>query len=53
MGDAPDVLIQIRSHQLHSAFFTVYGIVRLYSPARVLEMPFLFKNTDESDYVRN
>jgi len=52
MGDEPDVLRKIRSQQLHGAFFTGYGIGRIYPPARVLEMPFLFKNTDESDYVR-
>ena len=53
MGDEPDVLRKIRSRQLQGAFFTGYGIGRIYSPARVLEMPFLFKNTDESDYVRD
>ena len=52
MGDEPDVLRKIRSNQLQGAFFTGYGIGRIYSPARVLEMPFLFKNTNESDYVR-
>jgi TRAP-type C4-dicarboxylate transport system substrate-binding protein len=52
MGDEPDVLRKIRSRQLQGAFFTGYGIGRIYSSARVLEMPFLFKNTDESDYVR-
>lgn len=52
MGDEPDVLRKIRSQQLHGAFFTGYGIGRIYPPARVLEMPFLFKNTNESDYVR-
>lgn len=53
MGDEPDVLRKIRSRQLHGAFFTGYGIGRIYSSARVLEMPFLFHNTDESDYVRD
>ena len=52
MGDEPDVLRKIRSRQLQGAFFTGYGIGRIYSSARVLEMPFLFHNTDESDYVR-
>jgi len=52
MGDEPDVLRKMRSRQLHGAFFTGYGIGRIYPPARVLEMPFLFTNTDESDYVR-
>ena len=52
MGDEPDVLRKIRSNQLQGAFFTGYGIGRIFSSARVLEMPFLFHNTDESDYVR-
>jgi len=52
MGDEPDVLRKMRSQQLHGAFFTGYGIGRIYPPARVLEMPFLFTDTDESDYVR-
>ena len=53
MGDEPDVLRKIRSRQLHGAFFTGYGIGRIYPPARVLEMPFMFHSTEESDYVRN
>ena len=52
MGDEPDVLRKIRKGQLHGGMFTGYGIGRIYSPARVLEMPFLFKNVNESDYVR-
>ncbi len=53
MGDEPDVLRKIRKGQLHGGLFTGYGIGRIYSPARVLELPFLFKTIDESDYVRN
>ncbi len=52
MGDEPDVLRKIRKGQLHGGLFTGYGIGRIYSPARVLEMPFLFKTVNESDYVR-
>jgi TRAP-type C4-dicarboxylate transport system substrate-binding protein len=52
MGDEPDVLRKIRKGQLQGGMFTGYGIGRIYSPARVLEMPFLFKNVAESDYVR-
>jgi len=52
MGDEPDVLRKIRKGQLHGGLFTGYGIGRIYSPARVLEMPFLFKTVAESDYVR-
>ncbi len=53
MGDEPDVLRKIRKGQLHGGLFSGYGIGRIYSPARILELPFLFKNADESDYVRN
>jgi TRAP-type transport system periplasmic protein len=53
MGDEPDVLRKLRSQQLQGAFFTGYGVGRIYSPARVLEMPFFFKSTNESDYVRD
>jgi TRAP-type C4-dicarboxylate transport system substrate-binding protein len=52
MGDEPDVLRKIRKGQLQGGMFTGYGIGRIYSPARVLEMPFLFKNVAESDYIR-
>jgi len=52
MGDEPDVLRKIRKGQLHGGMFTGYGIGRIYSPARVLEMPFLFKSVEESDHVR-
>lgn len=52
MGDEPDVLRKIRKSQLHGGLFTGYGMGRIFSSARVLEVPFLFKNTDESDYVR-
>lgn len=53
MGDEPDVLRKIRKGQLHGGLFSGYGIGRIYSPARILELPFLFKNPDESDYVRS
>ncbi len=53
MGDEPDVLRKIRKGQLHGGLFTGYGIGRIFSSARVLEVPFLFMNTEESDYVRD
>jgi TRAP-type C4-dicarboxylate transport system substrate-binding protein len=53
MGDEPDVIRKIRKRQLQGGLFTGYGIGRIYSPARVLEVPFLFKNVEESDYVRD
>ena len=52
MGDEPDVLRKIRKGQLHGGLFSGYGIGRIHSPSRILELPFLFKSTDEVDYVR-
>jgi TRAP-type C4-dicarboxylate transport system substrate-binding protein len=52
-GDEPDVLKKIRFGQLHGGAFTGYGIGRIYSPARVLELPFLFENIGEIDFVRD
>lgn len=51
-GDEPEVLKKMRFNQLQGGAFTGYGIGRMYSPARVMELPFLFRNTDEIDYVR-
>jgi len=51
-GDEPDVLKKIRFGQLQGGAFTGYGIGHIYSPTRVLELPFLFNNIDEIDYVR-
>lgn len=51
-GDEPDVLKKMRFNQLQGGAFTGYGIGRMYSPSRVLELPFLFDNTDEIDFVR-
>lgn len=51
-GDEPDVLRKIRFGQLHGAAMTGHGIGYIYSPARVLEIPFLFRSYDEVDHVR-
>jgi len=51
-GDEPDVLKKMRFGQLQGGAFTGYGIGQVYSPVRVLELPFLFNNIDEIDYVR-
>ena len=51
-GDEPDVLRKVRFGQLHGGAFTGYGIGHIYSPTRVLELPFLFQNIEEIDYVR-
>ena len=51
-GDEPDVLRKIRFGQLQGAAMTGHGIGHIYSPVRVLEIPFLFRNYDEVDHVR-
>jgi TRAP-type C4-dicarboxylate transport system substrate-binding protein len=51
-GDEPDVLKKIRFGQLHGGAFTGYGIGHIYSPARILELPFLYNDINEIDYVR-
>jgi len=51
-GDEPDVLRKIRFGQLHGAAMTGHGIGHIYSPVRVLEIPFLFRSYDEVDHVR-
>ena len=51
-GDEPDVLRKIRFGQLHGGAMTGHGIGYIFSPARVLEIPFLFRDYDEVDYVR-
>jgi TRAP-type C4-dicarboxylate transport system substrate-binding protein len=51
-GDEPDVLKKIRFGQLQGGAFTGYGIGHIFSPTRVLELPFLFNDIGEIDYVR-
>lgn len=51
-GDEPDMLRKIRFGQIHGAAMTGHGIGYIYSPARVLEIPFLFRTYEEVDYVR-
>ena len=52
-GDEPDVLKKMRFNQLQGGAFTGYGIGRIYSPARVMELPFLFRDFEEIDHVRS
>lgn len=52
-GDEPDVLRKIRFGQLQGGALTGHGIGYIYSPARVLEVPFMYQSYDEVDYVRN
>ncbi len=50
-GDEKDVLRKIRLGQFHSAGITGVGIGEIAKSARILDAPFLFKNTAEIDYI--
>ncbi len=50
-GDEKDVIRKIKSGQLNASGFTGYGIGEIAKEIRVLEAPFLFKNTEELDYI--
>lgn len=52
-GDEKDVLRKIRNGQLHGGGFTGFGIGALASDVRVLEMPFMFQDYGELDFVRS
>lgn len=52
-GDEKDVLRKIRMGQLHGGGFTGFGIGALASDVRVLEMPFMFRDHAELDFVRD
>jgi len=50
-GDEKDVLRKIRLGQLHSAGFTGVGLGEILPEERILELPMLFRNTAEVDYI--
>jgi len=50
-GDEPDVLRKMRFGQLHSAGFTGNGLGEILPAMRVLEVPFLYRNKAEIDYI--
>lgn len=52
-GDEKDVLRKIRSGQLHGGGFTGFGLGVVAPDVRVLEMPFMFHDLHELDYVRD
>lgn len=51
-GDEKDVLRKMRNGQLHAAGLTGFGLGTIVPEVRVLELPFMFQNLDELDYVR-
>ncbi len=51
-GDEKDVLRKVRNGQLHGGGFSGYGLGAIASEFRVIEIPFMFRNFDEVDHVR-
>ncbi len=52
-GDEKDVLRKMRIGQIHAAGFTGVGLGEILPSIRVLELPLLFKNYQEVDYVKS
>ncbi|MBI9074895.1 MAG: TRAP transporter substrate-binding protein DctP [Desulfatibacillum sp.] len=52
MGDDEDVLKKMRVGQLNGAGLSGQGVAMAIPEMTVLELPFLFRNYDEVDYVR-
>jgi hypothetical protein len=50
-GDEKDVVRKIRLGQLHAGGFTGVGLGEIAPTLRLLDTPFLFRNTAEVDYV--
>ena len=47
-GDEKDVIRKIRLGQLHAGGFTGVGLGEIAPEVRILDAPFLFRNTEES-----
>ncbi len=52
-GDEKDVIRKMKIGQIHAAGFTGVGLGDIVPSIRILELPMLFKNYQEVDYVRN
>lgn len=51
-GDEKEVLSKIRLGQLHGGTFTGSGLGRIVPEVRVTEIPYVFQNYEEVEYVR-
>ena len=51
-GDAKDVLRKIRFRQLHGATLSGYGLGQIVPESRITNIPYVFKNYGEIEYVR-
>ena len=51
MGDDQDILAKMRNGQLHGGGFTGQGMVMACPEISLIELPFMFENYDEVEYV--
>ncbi len=51
MGDEKDVIRKMRLGQINGAGFTGFGLGEILPEVRILELPYLFDNEKELDYV--
>ncbi len=51
MGDEKDVIRKIKLGQLHAAGFTGFGLGEILPEIRILELPYMFNDDDEIDYI--
>ncbi|MGR3179037.1 MAG: TRAP transporter substrate-binding protein [Candidatus Anammoxibacter sp.] len=52
-GDDKDVIRKMRIGQIHSSSFTTTGLGEILPEVRVLDLPFLFNNDEELDFIRD
>ena len=52
-GDEKDVLRKMRFGQIHSAGFTGVGLGEILPEVRIMELPMLFRNYEEVDYIKS
>lgn len=50
-GDERDVIRKIRINQLHGGAFSGFGLGEILPEVRVLELPLLFRSSEEADHV--
>ncbi|HEY4716740.1 MAG TPA: TRAP transporter substrate-binding protein DctP [bacterium] len=53
MGDEPAMVKKMNLDQLQMGAFTIYGIYTIAPEMAVMELPFLFEDVSEVDYIRN
>ena len=52
-GDDADYLVKMKNKELDGGAFTGYGVAQAIPEMEILELPFMFKNYQEVDYIRD